>query len=196
MNIFTQKPDLDLNHRERPERPVVHIVIRVCVCLFIVALGFTGMKFLGGMKKAPAEAKVEERVLQVEAVRVERKDYPVSIRGYGEVHPLTVVPVAPEVSGKIIDIYPRLEVGDVIQKGAVLFRIDPREYEIVSRRGGERLKILRQNLKLAERELKRVRPYMNGVGWAPVPVWRGRRRPGFQRRIWKIRLRRRWKWRI
>jgi multidrug efflux pump subunit AcrA (membrane-fusion protein) len=45
------------------------------------------------------------------------------------VKPLVTVAVAPEVSGKVVEIHPRLRPGEVIPQGEVLFRIDDRNYE-------------------------------------------------------------------
>ena len=71
----------------------------------------------------------QETALQVEVLDATPENVPVSITGYGEVKVLNEVSIAPEVSGKIVNIYPKLEVGEVIAKDEVIFQIDTRDYE-------------------------------------------------------------------
>ena len=56
------------------------------------------------------------------------EDVPVFITGYGELRALDILSIAPEVSGKTVKINSGLEVGKVIYKGALLFKIDSRNY--------------------------------------------------------------------
>lgn len=151
---------------EQPVGKDTRIVFRVVICVLIIFFGIMGMKVLGGFKKPPAEVATKEIALQVEALRVEKKDYPVSITGYGEVRALNVVPIAPEVPGKIVEIHPRLEVGEIIPKGETLFKIDSRDYTIAVKSGRERLKFLRKNRNLAKKEYERVKRLFqeNSVG--------------------------------
>ncbi len=102
---------------------------RIIACLIILILGWLGMVFLANMKKPPAEIQAKERPIRVEAMRVHPEDVPVFIAGFGEAMPLDVVTIAPEVSGRVVEVHPRLEAGETIPQGEVLFRIDPRDYE-------------------------------------------------------------------
>ena len=93
------------------------------------------------------------------------EDVPVTIRGYGQVKTLNTVDITPEVSGKIVAVHPRLEEGEVIPSGELLFRIDDRDYrasieeahatvqqlENTVLRLGKELSIYRQRLKTLER---------------------------------------------
>lgn len=105
------------------------VVLSVAGCTLILLLGFTGKIILASLRKPPAQAKAPERVLSVDAVKVEPTDVPISITGYGEVRVLNSVAITPEVSGQIVEIYPNLEVGELIPEGATLFVIDPRTYQ-------------------------------------------------------------------
>ncbi len=103
------------------------------------------------------EEKKNENAIQVEAAQVKYSDYPVYITGYGEVSSLTVVPVAPEVPGKIINIHPRLEEGEIILKGELLFQIDPKDNQIVFETSSERLNYLVRKREMARKEFERVK---------------------------------------
>jgi RND family efflux transporter MFP subunit len=122
----------------------------------VLLVGVAGMGMLIRLKKPPAEAKNDERALRVEAMQIKKEDVPVVITGYGEVKVLTVVPIAPEVSGKIIDIHPRLKIGEIIPKGEVLFKIDPKDYLTVLKTNRKRLNILKRSHELAQKEYQRI----------------------------------------
>ena len=142
------------------------VLISVIASIVVLLVGVMGMGILSRLKTPPAEAKSGERPLKVEALQVEQEDVPVLISGYGEVKALTVVPIAPEVAGKIIKIHPKLEAGEIIPKGEVLFKIDPTDYMIVLKTSRERLKILNRSQELAKKEHERVRVLLekNSVG--------------------------------
>jgi RND family efflux transporter MFP subunit len=106
-------------------RPVVK---RIIMCTAILFFGFAGMSLLAALKKPPTEAKTEERPIRVEVLQVHPESVPVTITGYGETRALNTVAISPEVTGKIVATHDRLETGEVIPAGEVLFKIDPRDY--------------------------------------------------------------------
>lgn len=108
---------------------VALIIGRVVACVLILALGMGGAIMLRKMRKAPEQVQAVERSLRVEALRATLEDVPVTITGYGEVRSRNTVSIAAEVHGTIIAIHPRLEVGEVIPKGEILFQIDARDYD-------------------------------------------------------------------
>ena len=104
------------------------IIKRIFICTAILMFGFIGMNSLAALKKPPAESKSEERPILVEVLKARRETIPVTITGYGETHALDTVVIAPEVSGKIVEVHKRLETGEIIAAGEVLFKINPRDY--------------------------------------------------------------------
>lgn len=104
------------------------ILRRIVICTGVLSVGIVGMLGLASLKKPPAQTEREERALRVEALHVDVEDVQVMISGYGEVKALDVVSIAPEVPGKIVEIHARLEEGEVIHGGELLFKIDPRDY--------------------------------------------------------------------
>ncbi len=105
------------------------IIISVVGCAMMVLLGFTGKAILASFRKPPAQVKTTERVIRVEATRVQPSEVPITITGFGEVQPLNTVTITPEVGGQIVEIHPKLEVGMLIPKGETLFVVDPRTYD-------------------------------------------------------------------
>ncbi len=105
------------------------VFFRVVMVAIII---FMGMVIAGAfvvIRKPPPQMPIHEPTLQVEAVDAKPENISVTITGYGEVKPLNIVSIAPEVSGKVVKIHPKLEEGEVIEKGDVIFQIDPRDYK-------------------------------------------------------------------
>lgn len=159
-------------------RFVAGILGRLIACVVILALAVVVMQFLASLRKPPVQATVRERAVRVDIQEAKFIDVPVGITGYGEVRARDVVTIAPEVSGRIVEIHPRLEAGELIPEGDTLFRIDPRDYQArldqaqatVSQLGSavarierqysidqERLKTLERSRDLAKAEYERVK---------------------------------------
>ncbi len=163
------------------------IALRIIVCLALIFGGISGMLIMDSMKKPPVEIKYKERPMEVETITAMPQDVRVFIRGFGDVRPLVVVPISSEVAGRIVEIHPRLEAGELIPKGEILFKIDPTNYKAsyedalarVSQKKSaikrlikehetdtKRLKTLKRNKELALAEFKRLKKlyYNDKVG--------------------------------
>jgi RND family efflux transporter MFP subunit len=157
---------MDSNRIEKTKKPSNFVLISIVVCIIVLIFGILGMIMLSSLKTPPVETENSERPLRVEALQVEQEDVQVFITGYGEVKTLDVVPISPEVSGKIVKIHPRMEAGEIIPKGEILFKIDSRDYRTVRNSSKDRLKILKRNQELAKKEYERVRLLLekNNIG--------------------------------
>ena len=101
---------------------------RIIICLIILLSGVGGFLALASLKKPPAEVETGERALKVEVIAVAAQSTPVHITGYGQVRALNSVRISAQVAGQVQSVHPRLEVGEVIPAGELLFEIDPRTY--------------------------------------------------------------------
>ena len=133
------------------------IMKKTAICIAVIGTGFFLMTLMGKMKEPPVEKKIGETPLQVEIMKVEKQDVRISISAFGEVHSLNAVTISPEVSGLITEINPKLEVGETIPEGEVLFKIDATDYETGFTTYTMRKKALLGNMKLAEKEFARVK---------------------------------------
>ncbi len=104
------------------------VLVRVVACIVILGLGFGIMKGLASLKQPPKQVVISEPTYQVEVVRVHPEDVPVMIEGWGEASSRDEVQIMAEVRGNIVEIHPRLDMGEVIPAGELLFRIDQRDY--------------------------------------------------------------------
>ncbi|MDX2448606.1 MAG: HlyD family efflux transporter periplasmic adaptor subunit [Desulfobacterales bacterium] len=163
------------------------IVTRVILCLIILLFGLLIMNKLSALKKPPAEAKRTEHALQVQGTIVKTEDVRVFLSGYGEIKTLNTVTISPEISGRVVNVHPRLESGEIIPRGATLFEIDSRIYAATLQEANaslqqlknsvlrlekqfaldrERQKTIKRNQELAELEFKRIQQLyeVNEVG--------------------------------
>ncbi len=165
-------------HSQEKNPPKKYVMVRIAICVLILVVGWAGMNGLASLKQPPAEVKTEERPIKVQTTTVQPQDYPVAITGFGEASALTVVTVAPEVTGRVVYTHPTLNTGQIIPSGEVMFRIDPADYEagLQEARAGvtqwqnsvarlkkqfaidaQRLKTLERNAQLAGSEFERIK---------------------------------------
>lgn len=133
------------------------VLFRILMCVGITLLGVISMKTLAGMATPPAEKIISEQALPVETTPVHFEDIQTWLYGYGEVTSLNLVTLSPEVSGRVISVHPRLETGEIIPKGEVLFSVDTANDRLSINNGRKRLKILQRNLELTEKEFNRIK---------------------------------------
>lgn len=166
---------MDSSKKKRQKK---HVMIRILICAVILTVGWAGMKGLANLKQPPTEAETEERAIKVRTMMVQPRNYPVAITGYGQARALTVVTVAPEISGRVIHTHPELKTGQIIPVDEVMFQIDPADYEagLQEARAGvtqwqnaiarlemqlsidsQRLKTLKRSSQLAKTEFERVK---------------------------------------
>ena len=128
--------------------------VRVIFILVILASGVAGMMGLVMLKKDPAEATISELTLTVQTLIVTPENVPVSVSGLGEARALNVVPVSPEIPGAVVEVHPRLEMGEVIPAGELLFRIDPRDYQAARDQAAAQVAQLEKTIERLEAQFK------------------------------------------
>jgi membrane fusion protein, multidrug efflux system len=154
------------------------IMGRLAASLVVLAIGVGGMQALARMRAIPAQRPAIERTLRVEAITVQPETVQVMLQGFGQVRALNVVEVAPEIAGQVVAVHPRLDVGEIIAAGEVLFEVDARDYaarqteaqaqveqlgrtierlEMQYANDRERLKTLERSRQLANDEFERLK---------------------------------------
>lgn len=137
-----------------PVRAPAQVLLRVGICAAVLLAGIAGMLLLASFKKPPAKSVHVERALQVRVLAVHAEDAQVTISGYGNVRAVDVVPISAEVSGRIVEIYPGLDEGEIISKGRVIFRIDPRNYEAAYHQAAASVQQAQARIKRLEKQLE------------------------------------------
>lgn len=129
------------------------ILVRVALIAVILLIGVFGMKKLASLRKPPVRQRLQEPVYQAEAIRVAPEDVVVNLDGFGTVRSRRRVNISPEVSGRIIQHHSRLQVGEIVPQGEILFQIDPRDYEVAllqAKAEVDRLKAERERLRTSQ----------------------------------------------
>lgn len=104
-------------------------LLRVTLPVLILA-GCGGIFWrLVSSQPEPGQKVEEVRVHPVQAARVQPQDYTITVESRGTVRPRTESILIPEVSGQIVEISDSLRPGGFFEKGDLLLRVDPRDYE-------------------------------------------------------------------
>ena len=103
---------------------------RLIAPLAILAAALMAFFWMGS--QPPPERKAVEApvALEVRTVAATAVDHGFEIEADGVVVPLREVTLAAEVGGRIAEKSPACKAGQFVTKGTVLFRIDPRDYEL------------------------------------------------------------------
>ncbi len=144
--------------------------LRILWILPPIIVGILIFSWLQGSKQGPQESTLGEPVRSVRTMTLTTSDFIPVARGYGVVQPAQVWKSIAQVSGRVVDIHPRLDNGEIIQQGEMLLTIDPVDYELNLAQAESQLseldveqsnstallEIEQNNLALAERESKRL----------------------------------------
>ncbi len=108
-------------------------LIQLLLVVVIVTAGVLIAVVFIKLKKPPQR---QEQIVLAPLVKVERlarRDIQMMIRGYGTVNPRLEVEIVPQVSGKVVWVNPQFKAGGFIRSGELIFKIDPRDYELAVR---------------------------------------------------------------
>ena len=101
----------------------IAVIVPVIVAVIIVI-------FLVRGRKGPEKLPVSEDARRVRVIKVTPVDIIPRAVGYGYVEPGRSWQAVAEVSGKVVDVSPLLEKGEIVKAGIVLMRIDPTPYQL------------------------------------------------------------------
>ncbi|MEM7515736.1 MAG: efflux RND transporter periplasmic adaptor subunit, partial [Planctomycetota bacterium] len=118
---------------EEERNVVLHRIgsgIRFLLPILLIVGGYFAAKGLIAMRPKVEKSGAKERSIVVETMTVETGSAAAEIIAYGTVAPLRSLTVRPQVAGVVTEISPRLLAGGRLDEGELLFRIDPRDYQI------------------------------------------------------------------
>lgn len=105
------------------------IRFRVILFIGILAVGISATAYMMTHKITPERAPTEEEITPVSVHTLKRSTEQVKIEVYGTVIPSRQVRIQPEVSGRVTEMNEKLIPGGYLSEGAMLVRIDSRDYE-------------------------------------------------------------------
>jgi RND family efflux transporter MFP subunit len=102
--------------------------LAICGVILLVAAGITFVIF-STEPKAKRETATKQTAMLVDVVRAERGTYRPTIVAMGTVTPARDIVLSPRVDGEIVERAPGFTPGGFVEKGELLLRIDPADYE-------------------------------------------------------------------
>ncbi|NEV63470.1 efflux RND transporter periplasmic adaptor subunit [Thiorhodococcus minor] len=136
-----------------------------------IAIGIGILVWMAQGREPPAQTEQGETARPVRVIEAPAVALAPSAEGYGPVRPARVWKAVAQVSGRIIEIHPRLRDGEILAAGTELIRIDPIDYELAlaqaqaelaelevqEQNARASLEIEERNRDLANQELERLR---------------------------------------
>ncbi|OOZ40241.1 efflux RND transporter periplasmic adaptor subunit [Solemya elarraichensis gill symbiont] len=136
-----------------------------------IVIGVLVLMYMNAGKKTPIQIENAEVSRVVRTIKVPQVDLQPVTEGYGVVQPAKIWSAVAQVTGRVIEMHPRLRDGEIIAAGTPLFRIDPVDYELalaqlkaelaeieVQQNNTKDLLVIEQrNLELAGREADRLK---------------------------------------
>ena len=102
-------------------------MLRFVFLLLLAGAILAGFWYFSGSVKKPAAGPPKERDVPVTVATAVKASVPVEIRSIGNVLPFSVVNIVPQVSGQLRTVH--FKQGAHVNKGDLLFQIDPSPYE-------------------------------------------------------------------
>jgi HlyD family secretion protein len=90
----------------------------------------------------------------LETVAAERREISSSVAATGTIEPITVIDVKSQASGEVLQV--PVELGDKVEKGALLVRINPRDVSNAYEQAEADLEVAQARRSIAERQLERT----------------------------------------
>lgn len=107
----------------------MRLLIRILLPIFVL-LGAGGIAFVTVANKVEPERRAPRVTpMRVNFISVAPSDFVVWVKSRGTVRPRTESTLLPEVSGSITEMSTKIRAGEFFERGDVLLRIDPRNYE-------------------------------------------------------------------
>ena len=127
-------------------------VFKIVLPVLILALGFGAFQLLASMREPPQRVSRSYAGPLVEAIAAPLQQVQVVVEGQGTVRPDAQIDLVPQVSGIVVWKDADFKPGGTFAKGALLFRIDPRDYELAVQQAAVQVAQTHYQLDLAREE--------------------------------------------
>lgn len=105
------------------------VLVRAIIALAILAIGLGATAWMMKHKITPERTPAEEEVVPVAVSELQHSTEVVKVNAQGTVTPARQIEMRSEVSGRIVEMSSKLIPGGYFPRGAMMARIDSRDYE-------------------------------------------------------------------
>lgn len=141
------------------------------IALIILAAGIVTLMYMVNTRAQPEKRSEKEPGRLVRVFKAQRIQHQITINAFGVSRAGEEWSAIAEVKGRVVEIHPKFEAGQVLPKDALILRIDPTEYRIALKRYqadvrsrqhqlkeiNQKEENLKRTLALQKRQLKLVR---------------------------------------
>lgn len=127
-------------------------VFKIVLPVLILALGFGAFQLLASMREPPQRVSHAYAGPLVEVIAAPLQQVQVVVEGQGTVRPDAQIDLVPQVSGIVVWKDADFKPGGTFAKGALLFRLDPRDSELAVQQAVAQVAQARYQLDLAREE--------------------------------------------
>ena len=149
--------DVPIKHKTSMVRKVVPFIV-------VVALVFGLLNVMKMFKPEAVEVEPPPAGLVVETANATQTDHTIKVASQGVVMAQREIFMVPEIQGKIVALSDDFAAGGRFQKGDVLVRIDPADYEVAVERARASLASQQANLDLEQARSDQARKDWNSFG--------------------------------
>lgn len=107
-----------------------------------------------GAASACDQTQADEPSMGLQSVSAERREISSSVAATGTVEPITIIDVKSQASGEVLEV--PVELGDKVEKSALLVRINPRDVRNAYDQAVADLEVARARNTIAQRQLERT----------------------------------------
>lgn len=113
-----------------------------------------GLVVVSAVVSACGQSQADEPSMGLESVTAERREITSSVAATGTIEPITIIDVKSQASGEVLEV--PVELGDKVEKGALLVRINPRDVRNAYDQAVADLEVARARSSIAKRQLDRT----------------------------------------
>lgn len=106
------------------------LLLKIIIPLLILGAGYYASKVLTDLKPVPEVNEDPVQQVSVFVETAERIDHVQTVRSQGEVRPQREIIIAPQVNGRVDEIYQDFLVGSFVRKGQLLASLEKADFEL------------------------------------------------------------------
>ncbi len=112
--------------------------------IILIASALTASMIL--YKKEPEKKELSKGALLVDTIALKKQDVRLTVSSQGNITPRTETTLISEISGLVLEVSSKFVVGGLFEKGEILLKLDPTDYEVALQQANANLLSMRAKL--------------------------------------------------